>query len=471
MLGRRDNGRGRATRMGRASVAVVMGAAALMVGTGAAQVGAAPSEDGPTAARFGAAWLAVQLDAGIPMQNFGSPDWGVTLDATLGLVASGTGGDQVDDVWDALVVNRDSAVTVGGVDAPGRLARAIVLAIVTGHDPRSVGTGAGSDLVARLESTMRIEGADSGLYGSSSPTYDGAFRQGYSIAALVAAGEAPDPLAVDWLASQQCDSGDDSGAWMPYRSDLAVPCAADPAAFVGPDTNATAAGLTALAALGEPDGEAAGAALGWLDRVQEADGGWGQMAGYGTDPNSTALVLSALIAVDQADSSRFSDKSRTPLQALLSFQLGCEAPEADRGAFTFPGSNNAPNGMATAQALGAAAGEPFAFEPGDVTAGVVPLDCTPSTTSTTTTTTTTPSTTVLPSTTSAPSTTTGSTVSVEVQGLSQSSEPAGTESASAASGSSALPRTGADSSMLLVPGVAALLAGSALVLVGRRREI
>lgn len=454
-------------------MAVVVGTAALVVGTGASPVGAAPTEDGPTAARYGAAWLATQLDAGIPMQNFGSADWGVTLDGALGLVASGTGGDQVEDVWDALVTDRESAVTVGGADAPGRIARAIMLAIVTGHDPRSVGTGVGGDLIARLESTMRVDGADAGLYGSSSPTYDGAFRQGYSIAALIAAGETPDQLAVDWLASQQCDSGDDSGSWMPYRSDLAVPCAADPAAFVGPDTNATAAGITALAALGEQDGDATDAALSWLDRVQEADGGWGQMAGYGTDPNSTALVLSSLIAVDQADSSRFADKSRTPLAALLSFQLGCEAPEADRGAFTFPGSNNAPNGFATAQALGVAAGEPFVFEPGDVTSGVTTLDCTPATTTTTTSTltTSTTSTTVASSTTVAPSTTLpATTVGAQVQGLSQSSDTVDADSASTASAPSTLPTTGTDSPLLLVPGAAALLGGAALVLVGRRRE-
>lgn len=60
---------------------------------------------------------------------------------------------------------------------------------------------------------------------------------------------------------------------------------------------------------GEVLADATDAALSWLDRVQEADGGWGQMAGYGTDPNSTALVLSSLIAVDQADSSRFAERA------------------------------------------------------------------------------------------------------------------------------------------------------------------
>lgn len=451
-------------------MAAAVGATALMLCAGVAPVGAAPTEDGPTAARYGAAWLADQLDGGIPMQNFGSPDWGVTLDGALGMVASGTGGEQVGEVWDAFVADRDGALAVGGVASPGRIARAILLALVTDHDPRSVGDAPGENLVARLEATMRADGADAGLYGSSSPTYDGAFRQGYSIAALIAAGATPDPLAIDWLASQQCDAGDDSGAWMPYRSDLSIPCAPDPAAFVGPDTNATAAAVTAMASLGQDDGDAVEAALAWLDRVQEDDGGWGQMVGYGTDPNSTALVLSALIAVDEADAPRFAGETGTPLSALLSFQLGCDTPEADRGAFTFPGSNGAPNGFATAQALGAAAGVPFVFTPGDVTAGVTPLDCT-TPTSTTTSSTTTSTTVAASSTTAAPSTTSAvpTTVEAQVRGLSQSAGEADADAATASAAPSNLASTGADSALLVIPGMAALVAGAALMLVGRRR--
>ena len=96
-------------------------------------------------------------------------------------------------------------------------------------------------------------------------------------------------------------------------------------------------------------------------------------------------MLQSLIAVDAQDDPRFADRAATPLQALLSFQLGCDVPEADRGAFTYPGSNDAPNGFATAQAVGAAAGAPVLFEPGDLSDGVTPLDCTPVTTTTTTT--------------------------------------------------------------------------------------
>lgn len=452
-------------------VASAVGAGVIVLGTGAGSAGAAPGEDGPTAARHGAAWVATQLDAGIPMQNFGSPDWGVTLDGALGLVATGTGGAQVGEVWSELLSEREAAVTLGGGDSPGRLARAIMLALVTDHDPRAVGSAPGNDLVARLVATMRTDGPDAGLYGATTPTYDGAFRQGYSIAALIAAGETPDPKAVAWLITQQCDAGADSGAWMPYRSDLSLPCAPDPTAFVGPDTNATAAAVTALGALGKGGGGAAHAALDWLDSVQESDGGWGQMAGYGTDPNSTALVLSSLIAVDEADSARFADKTGTPLSALLSFQLGCDMPAADRGAFTFPGSNNAPNGFATAQALGAAAGESFVFEPGDVAPGVTPLDCTPEATTTTTSTT---STTAPPTSTTASTSTTATvdaTVPAQVQGTSQSADSGDAEAASTSAAASDLPMTGGGSTLLALSGAAALVGGVALVLFGRRRMV
>jgi hypothetical protein len=446
-----------------------------VVALGAGPLGAAPpTADGPTAAGYATAWLAGQLDAGIPMQNFGSPDWGVTLDAALGMLAAGSGGTQVDAVWTSMVANREAAVAPGGTDSPGRLARAILLAVALGEDPRAVGGAPGQDLVARLVATRQTSGADAGLFGSQNPTYDGAFRQGYALAALVAAGVAPDPSAVQWLVDQQCGPAASEGAWMPYRGDLSAPCADDPALFVGPDTNATAAAITGLAAVGQGQ-SAIDAALAWLDGVQEPDGGWGQMVGYGTDPNSTALVLQALLAVDAADAPRFADRSDTPLGALLSFQLGCSTPEADRGAFTFPGSNDAPNGFATAQAVGAAAGRPVLFQPGTVADGVTPLDCTPATTTTTTTTTstvvpTTAAPTTAAPTTAAPTTAAPSTVapaasvSVLASGTTRSSDSASTAAASG------LALTGVGTAAPLGVGVAAVLAGVLLVVGARRRS-
>ena len=415
------------------------------------------------------------------MENFGSPDWGVTLDAALGMAAAGSGGAQIDAVWAAFVADRDAAVSPGGVESPGRLARAILLAEATGADPRAVGTAPGADLVARLGAIRQTDGPDTGLFGDQDPTYDGAFRQGYAIAALVAAGVEPDSSSIDWLLAQQCGPEADGGAWMPYRADLSAPCAADNTLFVGPDTNATSAAITGLTAVGQGS-EAVEAGLDWLDGVQEADGGWGQMVGYGTDPNSTALVLQALIATGDADAARFSDRVATPLGALLSFQLGCDAPVSDRGAFTFPGSNGAPNGFATAQAVAPAAGAGVLSETGPIDPGVTPLDCDPPTTSTTT----------LVPTTAAPTTAAPSTVppvstaptpvvpvaadpagaAPQVAGQSQSAVPAPVTapSSSTTSGTSNLASTGAPAAPLVALGGLAVLGGLVMMAAGRRRS-
>ena len=78
----------RTTRAGSRATAAVAACVAV-VALGAGPLGAAPpTADGPTAAGHATAWLADQLDAGIPMQNFGSPDWGVTLDAALGMLVA-----------------------------------------------------------------------------------------------------------------------------------------------------------------------------------------------------------------------------------------------------------------------------------------------------------------------------------------------------------------------------------------------
>ncbi len=459
-------------RIGLAGVVLSVAGVLAMAFAGGAGA-AAPTTSGPTAAGYAGAWLAARLDAQVPMENFGAPDWGVTLDAALGLVAAGAGGDQVDAVWAALVEDREAAVAPGGVDAPGRLARVILLARATGADPGSVGAEPGADMIARLEATRRVAGADVGLFGAGNPTYDGAFRQGYALAALVAVGVTPDPTAVEWLLAQQCGADGDPGAWMPYRSDLSVPCAFDAVGFVGPDTNATAAAITGLAAVGG-ETEVIDAALDWLDGVQEVDGGWGQMVGFGTDPNSTALVIQALLAVGQADAGRFADQASTPMAALLSYQLGCDVPAEDRGAFTFPGSNDAPNGFATAQAVAPAMGAAVVFDPGEIAAGVVPLDCSESPTSSTSTSTSVVPTTAVPTTatpTSAgpASVESSSTVVVpvaQVAGRSQTATPASATAGSAAA--TDLARTGAPSTPLALLGGLLTLIGLVLV-AGRRR--
>ena len=375
----------RLRQLAAASVALLL---ATVVPAMAPSGAAPPTTDPETAGGYAAGWLAGQLDAAIPLVNFWSGDWGVTLDAAISLAATETGGAQLDAVWAALVAQRDTVIDpFASGDQPGRLARIILLAHALGEDPTNVGSAPGNDLVARLLATRTTAGADAGLFGDPavvSPTYDGAFRQGYSIAALVAVGAAVPADAWQWLVNQQCDDG----AWMPYRAEQApgvlVPCAFDGALFVGPDTNSTAAAINGLVAAGQGAASVTDGAD-WLATVQNADGGWGLYAGDVSEPSSTALSWQALVGAGLGSDPAYLSKSATPLATLLSFQLGCSAPEEDRGALTYPGSNDAPNAFSTAQAVPALAGVPLVFGPVDPSAGAPALDCSTPTTTTTTT--------------------------------------------------------------------------------------
>lgn len=391
-------------RAHQAAVAVVAMVLATVLPSLAPSGAAAPTTDPATAAGYASGWLARQLDAAIPMDSFGSPSWGVTLDAAISLAASDTGATQLDAVWAALLADRDAVIDpFASGDQPGRLARIILLATAIGEDPTAVGTGAGADLVARLLATETPSGADQGLFGDPvtvSPTYDGAFRQGYSLAALAAAGVAAPAASITWLENQQCPDG----SWMPYRAEtspgvLAV-CAFDGVNFVGPDTNSTAAAIDGLV-YQQPASAGIDAGAAWLATVQNADGGWGLFPGDVSEPSSTALTWQSLVEAGVDGDPAYLSKSATPMQTLLSFQLGCTSPEADRGALTYPGSNDAPNSFSTAQATPVLAGAPIVFGPTTPTTATPVVDCSVPTTSTTTPTTSTVPTTVTTTTTPA----------------------------------------------------------------------
>lgn len=450
-----SDARGPASRAARALLATCVALLALLSTNVLSTAAAEPLSPTPaTAATYGATWLAVKADASIPLKGFDgtSDDWGLTLDAGLAFASAGVGGSTADRIWASFVANREAALVTGS-DNPGRLGRAVMLAVALGKDPRNVGAAPGNDLVARIEATRTTSGPDAGLYGSSDPTYDGVFRQSYAIMALKAAGVVPDNASAGWLLQQQCADG----SWMPYRANLSVPCAFDPALFVGPDTNSTSAAVEAIRTVDTRFALVA-SALDWLDANQNADGGWGFYPGDPTDPNSTGLVVQALVAAGKLADPAFNDRSATPQAALLGFQLTCAQPAADRGALTYPGSSNAANSFATVQGIPALAGKAFPLAPSTLAAGVPTVPCEVPTTTSTSTTTTAPSTTttvVAPSTSAAPA----DAPSAAVLGV--QAEPA-------AAGS--LAETGSSSGALLLLGAALLLTGLGLSVVSARRR-
>lgn len=121
----------------------------------------------------------------------------------------------------------------------------------------------------------------------------------------------------------------------------------------GSDSNTTAMALQALlAAGGSPGEQATRAALAYLSAAQNDDGGFGFTATDDSDSNSTALVIQALVAAGQIiDTGGPWDRGgQTPIDGLLSFR------NAATGAFQYGGQDNA---FATYQTIPALMLAPF----------------------------------------------------------------------------------------------------------------
>ncbi len=351
-----------------ACLVATVDAAPSAAATPAPHTTAAPGLPGSAAlsARAGALWLAGQFGPGgaIPSATTpGQPDDSATANAVLALASAGTDTPVAQQGLAYLAAHVNDYVQVGGVDQPGALALLVLDAHALGVDPRTFG---GTDLVARLEATQLTAGSDAGLFGTSDPTYDGAYRQGLSLAALAAAGVttgATVTAAEAWLTAQQCPGG----GWTSYLT-ASNPCNGAPANYAGPDTNSTALAVLGLAAEGAAP-SALTAALGFLRTNQNPDGGWGYYPTNTSDPDSTGLVAQALAAlgVPAVDPSLV-QPGGTPVTSLASFQV-LSGPGS--GAFTFPGVPG-PDLLATYQALPGLADVALPFRSTAVTVSVPP---------------------------------------------------------------------------------------------------
>ncbi|MGW2440176.1 prenyltransferase/squalene oxidase repeat-containing protein [Streptomyces goshikiensis] len=191
----------------------------------------------------------------------------------------------------------------------------------------------------------------SGLYGKNDPTYDGVWRQSFALLAQHTVGLRPAEEAVAWLVGQQCAEG----GFAAFRPDATAAC--DPKTML--DTNATAAAVQALKALGDQDA-AVKKGVDWLKSVQNEDGGWAYAPGTPSDASSTSVVISALAVAGEKPADVKSKAGKSAYEGLLAFQLGCSAePAADRGAFGYqPADGKLPaNADATAAAALAALGK------------------------------------------------------------------------------------------------------------------
>jgi hypothetical protein len=121
----------------------------------------------------------------------------------------------------------------------------------------------------------------------------------------------------------------------------------------GSDSNTTAMALQALlAAGGSPTEDASSDAIAYLRSTQNGDGGFGFTAADDSDPNSTGLVTQALVAAgeDIGPGGTWEQNGNTPLDGLLAFQ------NPGTGAFQYAGEDSP---FATYQAIPAVMLAPF----------------------------------------------------------------------------------------------------------------
>ncbi|MBO0656779.1 terpene cyclase/mutase family protein [Streptomyces triculaminicus] len=188
-----------------------------------------------------------------------------------------------------------------------------------------------------------------GLFGSGDPKFDGVFRQSLALLAQDATGVDPAPRAVAWLAGQQCADG----GFAAFRADTGTACDAKAGEF----TDATGAAVQALAAVGggHRDKEV-DKGLGWLKAHQNEDGGWGMTPGSPSDANSTSTAVGAFAAARQDPAKVTAKGGKSPYDALLTLQAGCDKKEDERGGF-------APNDLASAAAALGVLGKGYLVAP------------------------------------------------------------------------------------------------------------
>ena len=355
--------------IGALAVTVALGAGA--IGLGPPSGATPPTQNGTVAAGYAGGWLAAQVTAdGSVHGPTDNPSPSATLQTALSLAAAGTESAAFDRAVTWLGDHVDLVTGTGTATDPGQVGYLLLVVDAAGRDASSFG---GVDLPARLAGTL---GAfEPGLYGHADPSYDGTYRQSLAILGLAAAGAPQGAGTIAWLVAQQCGGVDLAiqGGWEAYRA-AATPCTApDLNTFSGVDTNSTALAAQALAAVATPP---AADALGWLSRAQNPSGGWGFLPGMADDPNSTALVIQAIVAGGQSPTAGvWVQGTNTALSALLAFQLGCDAPAANRGAFIYPGGGGTPDVLATQQGTWGAS--QHAFPLGPVTFGPTPDPCAP----------------------------------------------------------------------------------------------
>jgi hypothetical protein len=261
---------------------------------------AGPYDPAPTA--DGASWLSDQVTKGlVHNEQFDFDDVGLSIDVALGLDAAGKKPSVVKAITKAVAKNVGFYTAFPPSVYAGATAKAAVLALEQGKNPRSFG---GVDLVTQLEGRVAtaapITGRIEDAYDPGDPfggDYANVIGQAYAASALSQAKSPKAASAASFLIQQQCAKGYFRQSFTADKSRADQSCQGAPAAERGSSTDATALAILALQDVKGAKAKAAvKKAVTWLVDRQRDNGAFsdtGKSSGA-YNSNSTGLAGWAL---------------------------------------------------------------------------------------------------------------------------------------------------------------------------------
>jgi hypothetical protein len=326
-----------------AAVGATLTASALILGTGALVASAAIPQTSQANAALRYLYSKVATDGSVAA-TFGP---GATEDtvisvadngydpATLKSPSSGT------TTYSYLSAQKNSITTAGG-------AAKYVLTWIAAGKPAAIDGAAVLNKLNKLAPAGYRHTNGAFFHHTTGGETPNAYSQSLAVLADLAAGHALPANAVGWLTcAQRADGG------FGYQIHAA---AATPPAFCGDsssDTNDTAIFLQALGKAGVSSVSAA--AESYLHSAQQTDGGFG-FPGSGSDPNSDAAVIQALVAIGQDPTGPAWTKGST---ATAVTDLESFADPQGTGGYVYPGSTTGPDAFTTSGIPQALALKPY----------------------------------------------------------------------------------------------------------------
>ena len=289
-----------ASAIGLAAVLVI---AAIPSGAPAGAV--PPTLPQATAALGAARWLAGQLTPQGTIDDVtpGTADLSATAQTVIALGATGVDLNGARAGLAYLKANSTNYISQQGSDGPGQLANLILAAHSLGANPTNFG---GTDLVQRLLATEQTSPASTPAGSAPMPRTPTSTR-------------APSTKVLPWLPwpPQTCtlmlhrstgsrvNSVPMGGGLTPTTRRRRVTRTPSGVHFPNEDTNTTSFAIQGLAAQSALTSPVSTDALGFLTAGQAADGGWNFSPSTTanpetSDPDSTSLVIQALVALGQS---------------------------------------------------------------------------------------------------------------------------------------------------------------------------